>query len=95
LRYIFVTEGIEDALRRARDAAGTADVQVNGGAEIARQFLDAELVDEVRLHHVPVVLGAGTPLFDDRPSDLGLVPIDSKPSRLATHVIYRVTDSAV
>src|SRR5215213_5916694 len=41
--YIFVTDGIEAALERARQAAGSQDVQVNGGADIARQFLNAGL----------------------------------------------------
>jgi dihydrofolate reductase len=63
--YVFVTEGIEDALARARDAAGTQDVQINGGADIARQYLETGAVEELRLHLVPVVLGAGTPLFED------------------------------
>jgi hypothetical protein len=39
--YIFITEGIGHALRRACEAAGTQDVQVNGGADIARQYLQA------------------------------------------------------
>jgi dihydrofolate reductase len=43
--YIFVTEGIENALLRAREAAGSDDVQVNGGADIARQFFEVGKVD--------------------------------------------------
>lgn len=62
--YVFVTGGIDDALRQAREAAGTADVQVNGGADIACQYLEAGALDELRLHLVPVVLGAGSRLFD-------------------------------
>ena len=58
--YIFVTEGIDNALRRACEAAGTQDVMVNGGADIARQYLQAGAVQEPRLHFVPVVLDAGT-----------------------------------
>ena len=42
--YIFVTGGIDDALRRAREAAGTQDVMVNGGGDIARQYLQAGAV---------------------------------------------------
>src|SRR3712207_3054383 len=51
--YTFVTGGVTEALRQAQDAAGSKDVLVNGGAEINREFLDARLVDEVRLHLVP------------------------------------------
>jgi dihydrofolate reductase len=43
--YIFVTEGIENALLRAREAAGSDDMQVNGGADIARQFFEVGKVD--------------------------------------------------
>jgi dihydrofolate reductase len=53
------------------------------------------LVDEVRLHHVPIVLGGGTPLFDDALTHLAPVPVQAEPSRLATHVIYQVTDNVV
>lgn len=51
--YVFVTEGIEYALARARNAAGTQDVQINGGADIAHQYLEAGAVEELRLHLVP------------------------------------------
>jgi dihydrofolate reductase len=62
--YIFVTEGIENALLRAREAAGSDDVQVNGGADIARQFFEVGKVDELEIHLVPVLLGGGRRLFD-------------------------------
>jgi dihydrofolate reductase len=42
--------GIEEALRQVREAAGPAGVQVNGGAEIARQYLQAGAIEELRLH---------------------------------------------
>jgi dihydrofolate reductase len=52
--YIFVTDGIEAALHRAQEAAGSQDMLVNGGADVARQFLNVGLLDQVRLHLVPV-----------------------------------------
>ena len=88
--YIFVTDGIEAALHRAQEGAGSQDVLVNGGADVARQFLNAGLVDEVRLHLVPVVLGAGTRLFDGVRSDVGRVPREALSSPLATHLTYDV-----
>ena len=88
--YVFVTDGIENALQRAQEAAGSQDVQVNGGADIARQFLNAGLLDEVRLHLVPVVLGAGTRLFDGVRSDVRLSPSSATTSALVTHVTYEV-----
>ena len=63
--FHFVTDGIESALERAREAAGDKDVAIGGGAKVAPQYLRAGLVDEVNLHITPVLLGAGERLFDD------------------------------
>jgi dihydrofolate reductase len=87
--YTFVTGGIDEALQRARDAAGQADVMVGGGAEIARQYLRAGAIDELRLHLVPLILGGGTPLFDDGPT-IGLRPIEVTTEPKATHLTYAV-----
>jgi dihydrofolate reductase len=93
--YKFVTSGIDDVLRQAREVAGPADVLVNGGAEIARQYLRAGAVDELRLHLVPVILGAGTRLFDDGPSpSVSLRPIAVTSTPRATHLTYDVEHSA-
>jgi len=62
--YTFVTDGITSALHQAREAAGGRVVCVMGGAETARSYLAAGLVDELSIHLVPVELGAGTRLFD-------------------------------
>ena len=92
--YIFVTGGLTEALRRAQQATGSKDVLVNGGAEINRQFLRAGLVDEVRLHLVPVALGGGASLFDGARADLRLVPTAAVATPLVTHLIYEVDRSA-
>lgn len=62
--FVVVTEGIEAAVARARELAGEEDVVVNGG-EMARQALDAGLLDEVGIALVPVVLGRGKTLFGE------------------------------
>jgi dihydrofolate reductase len=62
--FHFVTSGIHDALARARAAAGELDVALAGGAQAARQYLAAGLVDELQLHLVPILLGSGERLFD-------------------------------
>jgi dihydrofolate reductase len=62
--FTFVTDGIERALEQASAAAGDKEVMVMGGAEIAQQFMKAGLLDELRLHLVPVLLGDGVRLFD-------------------------------
>ena len=63
--YTFVTDGIESALEQAREAAGGKDVALAGGANIAQQYLQAGLIDEMELHVVPVLLGGGARLFDN------------------------------
>jgi dihydrofolate reductase len=89
--YVFVTEGIESALVRAREAAGSDDVQVQGGADVARQYLDVGAIDELRLHLVPVALGGGTRLFGDGPSpNVRLRPVAAETTPLATHLTYAV-----
>lgn len=88
--YVFVTDGIKNALKRAQEAAGSQDVLVNGGADIARQVLNDGLLDEVRLHLVPVLLGDGTRLFDGVSPDIGLRPSSATNSVLVTHVTYDI-----
>jgi dihydrofolate reductase len=68
--FVFVTEGIEAAIAKAREIAGDRNVGVNGG-QMARQCLDAGLLDEVQVDLVPVLLGGGTPFF----SELGTKPV--------------------
>ncbi len=68
--FHFVSDGLDAALERARAAAGNQDVALAGGAAVARQCLAAGLVDEMELHLVPVLLGAGERLFDGLGADL-------------------------
>ena len=65
--FHFVTDGIEAALAQATEAAGGKDVVLGGGAEAARQYLGAGLVDDMEIHVVPVLLGSGERLFDLAP----------------------------
>ncbi len=62
--FHFVTGGIDEALRRARDVADDADVRVGGGVATLRQFLAAGIIDELHLALVPVRLGAGERLLE-------------------------------
>ncbi|GHH84429.1 deaminase reductase [Streptomyces sulfonofaciens] len=62
--FLFVADGLENALARARDAAGMQDVSLTGGADVIQQAIRAGLLDELRLHIVPVLLGSGTRLFE-------------------------------
>ncbi|WP_067833956.1 dihydrofolate reductase family protein, partial [Actinomadura kijaniata] len=88
--FHFVTDGIEAALTRAREAAGDRDVSVAGGAHTVNQYLAAGLIDELRLHLAPVVLGAGERLFAGV-GDLGLELVDQSGTDLVTHLTYRVS----
>ena len=62
--FTFVADGIAVALQLAQRAARGLDVSLAGGANAARQYLGAGLVDEMEIHLVPMVLGAGERLFD-------------------------------
>jgi dihydrofolate reductase len=62
--FTFVTDGAAVALELARRAAGGLDVALAGGASTARQYLGAGLVDEMEIHLVPMLLGAGDRLFE-------------------------------
>ena len=87
--FHFVTDGIESALARARAAAGDAHVAVQGGATTVNQYLAAGHVDELRLHVVPLTLGAGTRLFDGV-GRLDLEQVASRAATQVTHVTYHV-----
>ncbi len=62
--YTFVTGGVAAVLARAKEAAGGKDIAVLGGADVIRQFAEAGLLDELRLHIAHILLGDGTRLFD-------------------------------
>jgi len=87
--YYFVIDGIESALAQARAAAGDGDVSIHGGATTINQYLAVGLIDELRLHIVPLTLGAGTRLFEGVPS-LKLEQVKSRAASSVTHVTYRV-----
>ena len=88
--FHFVTGGIEEALKRARAAAGERDIRLGGGASTVRQYLQARLVDEMHLAVSPILLGAGEPLLTgiDLPK-LGYTCEKSVTGERAVH--YRIT----
>ncbi|MFG1918665.1 dihydrofolate reductase family protein [Micromonospora sp. NPDC048898] len=87
--FHFVTEGIEAALAQARAAAGGGDISIHGGATTINQYLAAGLVDELRLHIVPVTLGAGMRMFEGVPP-LNLEQVTARAASSVVHVTYRV-----
>jgi dihydrofolate reductase len=89
--YEFVTGGIEEALTRAKAAAGNGTVTVMGGAKLAQQFIQAGLLDEISLHVAPVLFGGGTRLFDNLNIDhIPLEAIEVIHTPVATHLHYRI-----
>ena len=88
-RFTFVVDGIRSAVAKGRAMADDRDVVIMGGGETIRSALDAGVVDELRLHLAPVILGSGTPLFT------GAVPrplrqLHVRATGNATHLTYRV-----
>ncbi|GAA2723098.1 dihydrofolate reductase family protein [Cellulomonas aerilata] len=97
LDWTFVTTGLPDAVAAARDRAVAAsavrgrdlDVVLMGGGATVRSALDTGLVDVLRLHLAPVVLGDGTPLFTGA-APRTLVQRDVVATSTATHLTYDV-----
>ena len=85
----YVTDGIVSAMSQAKAAAGDRDVLVHG-AYTAQTALEADVLDELQIHQVPVLFGSGRRLFDVLPTrvELEIVRVIDTPE--ATHIRYRV-----
>jgi dihydrofolate reductase len=84
----FAFDGLRAAARRAKVTAGDKDVLVLGAA-VAGQLLEAGLLDEVRIHLVGLLLGAGTPLLGGVQAEL--TPAAEPVGWSVTHLRYRVS----
>jgi dihydrofolate reductase len=82
--------GVDEAIARAKDAAGEKDVSVMGGADVIRQALEADLVDELSIVVAPVTLGRGKRLFEGFSKQVELEHIGVRQSPFATFIDYRV-----
>jgi dihydrofolate reductase len=88
-RFTFVVDGIGSAVSKAIVLAEDRDVVVMGGAAVIRGCLEQGLLDELRLHLAPVILGGGTPLwYGSTPHQLRQLHV--RVSGHATHLVYRV-----
>jgi dihydrofolate reductase len=89
--FHFVTDGIRSALDKAKASAKGRDVRIGGGAAAIRQYLQADLIDEMHVAVSPILLGRGEPLF----SGIDLVALGFQPTRFvgtekaAHHVLKR------
>ncbi|MGZ8335471.1 MAG: dihydrofolate reductase family protein, partial [Allosphingosinicella sp.] len=88
--FHFVTGGIADALEQARAAAGSQDVRIGGGTATVRQYLAAQLIDELHLAVAPILLGRGEALYAglDLPA-LGYEVVATTAGEAATHFVIR------
>ena len=91
--FHFVTDGIEAALERARDAAGDRPTYIAGGVSTINQYLAAGLIDELMLQIAPVLFGHGLRLFEGV-GGYELELLSTRGASLVTHVRYRVRRSA-
>lgn len=86
--FHFVSDGIEVALQKAREAAGAKDIKIGGGAATVKQYIQAGHVDEIHLAFAPVALGQGESLFDGLDlRALGYRTVEHVPTERATHIV--------
>ena len=82
--------GFDEAIERAKAAAGDKVVSIGGGADVIRQGLDAGLVDDLHIIVAPVILGGGKRLFEDFTKSLDLENRGVRQSRWATFMQFEV-----
>lgn len=89
--FIFVTDGMDSALKQAREAAGEDKIVALMGANVSQQYLKAGLVDEMEIHIANVLMGGGRPLFANIGDEIiRLERIRVVPTPAVTHIRYRV-----
>jgi dihydrofolate reductase len=88
--FHFVTDGIHQALQRAKEAANGLDVRLGGGVATIQQYLRAGLIDELHIAVSPVLLGKGERLFDGVDMRaLGYDVVQHVSSGKATHLVFK------
>ena len=88
--FTFVTDGVENAIRQAKQAAVDKDVVVCT-ASILQQCLNLGLMDEIHVDVAPLLLGKGVRLFDHlniEPTELESLRVVEAPG--VTHLGFRV-----
>ena len=87
--FVFIDD-FDSAMRQAAEVAAGKDVGIGGGADVIRQALAADYVDELAISTAPVILGGGKRLFEGVDRDLDLEIRRVYESRYATHIRYGV-----
>ena len=86
--FHFITEGLDVALQRAKEAANGKDVRIGGGVSVVRQYLAAGQIDEMHLALSPVLLGEGENLLSGlNLAQLGYAPLKTVSCENATHIL--------
>jgi dihydrofolate reductase len=88
--FIFVPDGVESAIEKAKQIAGDKDVVV-ASASIVQQCIKLGLLDNIHIDLVPILLGDGIRLFDH----LGAAPIELESTGViktpdVTHLDFRI-----
>jgi dihydrofolate reductase len=88
--FYFITDGVESALEKARQVASGKDVHLGGGANVARQYFIASLIDEIDLNLAPMLLGNGERLFENTGDNLhGLRLVRTIATPKVTHLKFQ------
>src|SRR5262245_51182558 len=91
--FHFVNDGIETALKQARDGAGDRDVRIAGGGETILEYVNAGLIEEFTIALSPVLFGAGVRLFEGiDASRVALEQVAVEHSPRVTHLTFAVRD---
>lgn len=87
--FFFINDGPERALEMAREAAGTRDIRIAGGADVIQQYLSLGVVEELEVALAPVMFGAGRRLFENLREPMPRFRIDRVlDGPAATHLRY-------
>ena len=89
--FAFVTAGIGAAVSAASEAAGDRDILIAGGGSAISQALDARVLDELRIHLVPQLLGGGVRLFNTTSGKLRVTRVVASPA--VTHLWFSAARS--
>lgn len=93
--FHFVTGGIEEALLKAREAAGDKDIKIGGGVQTVKQYVQGGYVDEIHLAVAPIALGQGESLFNGLDlRALGYRTVEHVATERATHIVLAKEDRA-
>ena len=85
----FLSDGLEDAVATAREAAREKNLEIFG-ANLAAQCLEAGLIDEIVIHLAPLLLGDGIRLYGAAAKRVDLERVELAESRQLTDLRFRV-----